>query len=351
MNSTTSVESNDVDMTSSSLRRSPLDESLAEACAAFVAAFGRDEWILVTFSNAAYLPLLDNWAEGIRRLGHERRILVVCLDAATVAWCTHRRMGHWAQAPQFYARCVFVPRAGIQMSGTQQRLWCFRTRVFASLARLGRSFVHSDTDAVWMRDPFVTGLLERRPSDAAAQRWSVCFSRATRWPEAVYRKWGFVVCCGLFAVVSTPATIVFWQRVRSRTDVCGDDQTAVNGVLCNPVYHTEWTPATADGFVWGYAAGGVDPHRQGSAAEESFSLLLLPDHVASRPTGRGSSHANAEDATLAAAVALGSPTGGPPYIVHPVVYGGQRAHWKVLQRHGAVFASPPPSSSPSASNQ
>src|SRR5258707_6831556 len=99
-----------------------------------------DPPLVVTFSDSNYLPLLQIWLQRLRRLG-VGRVKVFCLDTATHEWCV-------SQA---------VESATIPWGGDLRDLWVQRIRVFSQLLSEGEEFVHSDADAIWVRNPLLYG--------------------------------------------------------------------------------------------------------------------------------------------------------------------------------------------------
>jgi hypothetical protein len=158
--------------------------------------------VVIVFANAAYAALLANWI-GFARASN---ILVIALDAEA----------------QGVAAANGV--ASVLLPGTASRaeLWILRALLFSEFARAGMDFIHSDVDAVWARSP----VEEVRSLDV-----DIAFTSGTVWPREVARRWGFVVCCGFFAVRASPATASFFADVAKRAAACGDDQVAVNEAL------------------------------------------------------------------------------------------------------------------------
>lgn len=96
--------------------------------------------LVVTFANAAFLPMLEVWTACLARLG-VRRLRIYGLDDATLAWCSSRG----------------IEARSMPWSGTRQDLWQARIRVFRQLLDDGEDFIHSDADAIWIRNPFEEG--------------------------------------------------------------------------------------------------------------------------------------------------------------------------------------------------
>lgn len=150
--------------------------------------------LTVTFVDAAYLPLLRIWLPRLRELG-VTRVQVFCLDDITYDWCVSQG----------------VAAEVLDWSGNLRDLWVQRIRIFSALLAAGEAFVHSDIDAIWIRNP----LRRARPA-AATRTWysarglcgrptsmtngasycaAVGFARGRRWPaRRSSRAWSWM--CG-----------------------------------------------------------------------------------------------------------------------------------------------------------
>jgi hypothetical protein len=166
------------------------------------------EPLVVTFSDARYLPLLDPWLERLAALGI-RRYRVYGLDATTVGWCRRRAVD--AVAVDW-------------REGDLRDLWVHRIQVFTALLRAGEEIVHSDTDAIWLRNPLEVG-------SAAGREEDLLFSQGTVWPPEAHDRWGFVLCCGWFRARPTRAAVSFFEALELDVRSSGDDQISVNRLL------------------------------------------------------------------------------------------------------------------------
>jgi len=167
----------------------------------------RPDPLTVTFVDANYLPLLELWLPRLAQLGVER-VKVFCLDGRTLEWC----------------RSQGVAAAQIEGTGNLRDLWTQRIRVFSELLAAGQEFVHSDIDAIWIRNPLRTGSAVERDED-------LVFSQGTVWPPDVHDQWGFVLCCGWFRARPTLAARAFFEGLERDVRQTGDDQISVNRLL------------------------------------------------------------------------------------------------------------------------
>jgi hypothetical protein len=165
------------------------------------------EPLIVTFADSQYLPLLAVWLDSLRRLGLNR-IRVYCLDAATSTWC----------------RTQGADAAEVAWAGDLRDLWVQRIRIFSALLNAGEEVIHSDTDAIWIRNPLQVGSLAKCSED-------LVFSQGTVWPPDVHDRWGFVLCCGWFWARPSLAVRGFFHALEADVQVTGDDQLSVNRLL------------------------------------------------------------------------------------------------------------------------
>ena len=176
--------------------------------------------LVVTFANAAFLPMLEVWTACLARLG-VRRLRIYGLDDATLAWCSSRG----------------IEARSMPWSGTRQVLWQARIRVFRQLLDDGEDFIHSDADAIWIRNPFEEGSAPTLADD-------LVFSQGTYWPPDVHERQGFVVCCGWFRARPTDSARTFLRVVEHEGLTLQHDQTAVNRVLVDA--GARWSRIDAD---------------------------------------------------------------------------------------------------------
>ncbi len=163
--------------------------------------------LVIAFSDCSYLPLLQLWLQRLGQLGVDR-VKVFCLDAVTSDWCASQR----------------VAAAQIHWSGDLRDLWVQRIAVFSDLLARGEGFIHSDIDAIWVRNPLEAGSAPHSAED-------LIFSQGTVWPPDVHDRWGFVLCCGWFWAKATAAARSFFQALEADVRRTGDDQISVNRLL------------------------------------------------------------------------------------------------------------------------
>lgn len=165
------------------------------------------EPLIVTFADSQYLPLLAIWLGRLEQLGL-RRIRIYALDRATLEWCRGRG----------------VDAAQVPWQGNLRDLWVQRIRIFRALLEAGEEIIHSDTDAIWIRNPLEAGAARQCAQD-------LVFSQGTVWPVDVHGAWGFVLCCGWFWMRPSAGVRAFFTALEADVQVSGDDQMSVNRVL------------------------------------------------------------------------------------------------------------------------
>ena len=207
----------------------------------------RDPPVTVVFANAPYTAILTNWLSHARAAGASN-ILIMALDLETLAF-----------AERMQAECVLLPAIA-----SRKDLWLLRIEVFAALACAGVDFIHSDADAIWLLSPY---------DRIFAAGVDLVFSQGTRWPPDIVERWGFVLCCGLFAARANAGTAAFFDTVRRRMLVDADDQAAINRGLHDDAI--VWQPGTnGEQREWNGRPFEIFPEiRVGRTAQVSVALL------------------------------------------------------------------------------
>ena len=161
--------------------------------------------IVLAFVNAAYIPVGRNWLTKILALNLPAEVRIVALDADSRDAFSD-------------AEVLYRPLADARLD----QLWVHRMQVFLELLEAGQDFVHSDADAVWLRDPLPV------ITDCDAD---LVFSQGTVWPPDIHAKHGLVLCCGLFFVRANPVTTAFFVEAARRVLADKDDQTTINRLV------------------------------------------------------------------------------------------------------------------------
>ena len=231
-----------------------LDPVVQDHLLAAALALRRDGPVPITFATARFTCLIDNWFEHLARAGVGRALLVA-LDETTAAH----------QAPP---GCSIVRAAS---HAAKANFWQFRLQVFALLACWGIDFVHSDLDAVWLEDS--------RSECFADPAMDLVFSQGTYHPQQAFLAWGFVLCCGLFAVRARPATARFLAAAWERAQIEPDDQAAINLVLADS--DLIWQRNHQKHYSIDFAGRSFSAYRdilKGTSAQFGLCVGLLPYH-------------------------------------------------------------------------
>jgi nucleotide-diphospho-sugar transferase len=146
----------------------PLENDALLAKARQVAGSSGD--VIITFCNSAYREVLANWLVPIRRYGSP--VLVCALDAALAGELESEGIP-----------VICVSRGG----QADDAIWAIRAQVVHALVTGGLGVIHSDVDAVWMKNPLE--LLDRHDADIVS-------SQGTVHPRACHAVWGHVLCYG-----------------------------------------------------------------------------------------------------------------------------------------------------------
>lgn len=211
----------------------------------------------ITFANIKFLPVLLNWLLFLERQ-NIRNVHIFSLDEEL-----HRQLSERGFATTL---CRFTH--------SRSALWQLRTQVFADLIRNGIDFIHSDADAVWLRDPWP--FIATTPVD-------ISLSQGTVWPLDSVKRCGFVACCGFFYAKSNACTQAFFDDLVQHTTTTGDDQIALNQLLesyeiiWNLPVDTQYSLSYEGTQFSCYAATAI-----GQSKRNGFTVALLPHHAFQR---------------------------------------------------------------------
>jgi len=165
--------------------------------------------IILVFADWNYLDILKNWITGMKRL-HLDNFIIVSLDMNIYNFLVENG----------YKTIL------LENKGNLSALWCIRISVFKYLVDFGIDFIHSDADAVWLKNPIPDFYEPYRSFD-------ILISQGTIWPEPVFKLWGFVLCCGFFMMRSTEFTKSLLDKLGTHVMTTGDDQISLNCVVAS----------------------------------------------------------------------------------------------------------------------
>lgn len=160
--------------------------------------------IIACFVNGRYRRIAENWLAGIERLGLTDKALLVTLDDEARS--------------AFAGRAVRTSHRPVDCAQVNHVLY-HRTLVIDELLRKGNDVVHSDADAVWMRSPM---------SQLFDEGEDMVFSQGTTWPPKIFKRRGFVLCCGFYMIRATRSAIAFFSELVARINTDEQDQETLN---------------------------------------------------------------------------------------------------------------------------
>ncbi len=161
--------------------------------------------LIVVFANYDYLPVLQNWIAAMRLIDIEN-FTIIALDDKLYQYLKKQGI------------TTLLRPCELDL----EKLWIHRTDVILELIEKGHDIIHSDADAIWLKDP--QPYLEKLSQD-------MIFSQGTIWPPDVQEKWGFVLCCGFFFLRSNSQTLQFVRELAQRVRKDKDDQASCNRLL------------------------------------------------------------------------------------------------------------------------
>lgn len=172
--------------------------------------------LIIVFANWSYLSILQNWIEGLKRLSIEN-YLIFSFDEKLHTYLSENN----------YQTIL------LQNIGNLNELWQLRIQVFKFLIDNNIDFIHSDADAVWLKNPIPEYCEQFR-------EMHLLISQGTIWPEYVQKVWGFVLCCGFFLMRSSAATKRLLDKLDDHVKSTGDDQISMNTIIAAEDMHWDF---------------------------------------------------------------------------------------------------------------
>lgn len=166
----------------------------------------KDNNVIVTFANYAYKEVALNWVTALRRL-QLRNYVIIALDNDIYNYLVSQKINTILR----------------EFDGNLSDLWIFRIKVLQEMLNFGVDIIHSDSDAIWLKNPIPEYFINN-DSD-------MIFSQGTVYPRDVKDRWGFVVCCGLFMMKSNDRVKSIMSEINDTMKTIKDDQVAVNYYL------------------------------------------------------------------------------------------------------------------------
>ncbi len=165
----------------------------------------KNKKVILVFANYDYLKVLENWIYFIDQL-KLFNYQIVALDKKIYNYLINNNI------ETIYKPCEL----------DLGKLWIHRVEVIKEFIEKGYDVIHSDADAVWIEDPM--NEFNNMESD-------LIFSQGTFWPLNIHKKWGFVLCCGLFMIKSNKETKAFLSKWLEKVKLDKDDQVSLNTLL------------------------------------------------------------------------------------------------------------------------
>lgn len=212
---------------------------------------------IVTFCNADYIPVAKNWLQALTLINMEASATVISLDEDTRRAFPSHLVLHRPLSPK---------------GNGLGALWSHRLIVLRDLLSAGAPVVHSDADAVWLRDPM---------PDIDECAAPVVFTQGTIWPKDVYLRHGLVLCCGFFYLSPHPQVLRLLDLVIDRVQTDQDDQISINRVVAERIERWEIEDPYQIHFKESLIVASRRPIRARSSKgnEGEVHVAVLPHHA------------------------------------------------------------------------
>ena len=211
----------------------------------------KNNTVVITCCNSAYLTLLVNWLFNIDNLKISNYV-IFAMDNETYQFCQKKK----------------IPAIEYLSSYSDKNLnfWQSRVEIFSMIIQAGFSFIHSDTDAIWKKNPLSLSYFEGK--------YDIVSSMGFAFPYEVVKKWGFILCCGFFFLKCSKfiklRLLPKWKDLIMKKKP--DDQASLNFALLSfkpkwnetPHLHFSKQPLTGSGF---FSTGKNN---------KMYSIIMLP---------------------------------------------------------------------------
>lgn len=241
----------------------------------------RNHKVLI-FIDENYMDMLHNWYAHYSSIcgGMDSALEIVCMDSQSDALVrsfsnsTLHCSPHSFDLKYDHNKTIFNSKLG--------EIWIKRMSTIDIFLRQGVDLVLSDTDALWMRDPFQDLNTFNVQSDVVASRgW---------FPWHLYDRWGSCLCMGFVYLKSTSFTVDLIQAVSKqmkrhqeiflkdiRSKLKPDDQYSINQILAD--WNISW-----DGMQGGrrlpIQPPPIEPHNKSAAGKKKKYVSPFDTHFA-----------------------------------------------------------------------
>jgi len=237
-----------------------IDRDALHDALAPIAEESNEKLVIVTFANLKYVDVFMNWLVALNKLGI-RNYCIFAIDPKSKEWLTAHQ----------------IPTFGTYMKQFAA-LWYARLIVLRALIEKGVTFIHSDTDAIWVQNPL--------PRFFTNPRQDMKYSQGTLAPVELSSKWGFVVCGGLYYIKATPFTraVLQWMLehllMNPRVPLHATDQDSTNFAL--EAFGVQWHVDPNQTYVKGLFQRQFTCSKtevMGTFEGEQVQVSLLPHHL------------------------------------------------------------------------
>ncbi len=214
-----------------------------------------DSPLVLVFADSGYQEILTNWYEHSHRFTQDN-LLIIALDEKIFKSLLEKN----------------IPAYLLAWSGKLNSLWIERVKLIYQLLSFGYIVIHSDVDAVWLKNPI--DYCEKIDAD-------IIFSQGTIWPPAVHETLSVVLCCGFFMLRPTEKSLSFLKDWLQLVEIDGDDQRALNQLLLSK--GLSWNLSDSNYTLeWNIKQFNCFNSTQITAVENDLIIALLPHHLFQR---------------------------------------------------------------------
>lgn len=204
---------------------------------------------IITSSTIEYFPVFMNWLVYFHKIcPNIANIYFICLDTAIEK-----------KLPEYGLSCSHVFH--VSSSAAVHDIWLVRTRLTATLLNQGYDVLLTDSDALWIHNPF--------PHIEAHITSDVISSRGS-FPDYVSKALGATLCMGFVYIKASEHTVTLWGEIAARMSRASnpDDQREINSYLLSLHLHYKDKPTYIGSTD--YNTGYFNHHNH------NYAVTLLP---------------------------------------------------------------------------
>ena len=189
------------------------------------------DWVIVAFSNAAYLPATRIWYQQMNDLGYNNHI-IVALDEKTfdiLSRNDHFRVDKSVALEELDNLSEKEKLKQTRQNNKLGQIWRTRLKTILKYLSSNKNVFISDVDSIWIKHQGLNNL---------PPMFDAFHGTGKNYPRTTFRAWGFVLCGCIGAYHSNINNIRLFNKIvdiceNTENDMGCDDQQLLNNLYLN----------------------------------------------------------------------------------------------------------------------